>query len=139
MRDNTGRPVEICKASDPVGPGERPIPAHLLTRREVIRDVTSTLAALGGSTMLSVVPDVWAAAAPEFVGPHPVRDIENTWIPMPDGVKLAARIWLPEGAEQHPVPAILNYCPYFARFFTRAEDETRYPYYAAHGYACVRV
>jgi uncharacterized protein len=71
--------------------------------------------------------------------PFPVKEIENTWIEMPDGVRLAARIWLPEGAEQHPVPAILNYCPYFARFFTRAEDETRYPYYAAHGYACVRV
>jgi uncharacterized protein len=69
----------------------------------------------------------------------PVKVIENTWIDLPDGVKLAARIWLPECAEQRPVPAILNYCPYFARLFTRAEDETRYPYYAAHGYACVRV
>ncbi len=69
----------------------------------------------------------------------PVKEIENVWIEMPDGVELAARIWLPEGAEQHPVPAILNYCPYFARLFTRAEDETRYPYYAARGYACVRV
>ena len=72
-------------------------------------------------------------------GPLPVREIENTWIEMPDGVRLAARIWLPEGAERHPVPAILNYCPYYARLFTRGEDETRYPYYAAHGYACVRV
>jgi uncharacterized protein len=72
-------------------------------------------------------------------GPLPVSEIENTWIEMPDGVRLAARIWLPEGAEQHPVPAILNYCPYYARLFTRGEDETRYPYYAAHGYACVRV
>ncbi len=71
--------------------------------------------------------------------PHRVREIENTWIAMPDGVKLAARIWLPEGAERHPVPAILNYCPYFARLFTRPGDDTRYPYYASHGYACVRV
>jgi uncharacterized protein len=70
---------------------------------------------------------------------RPITEIENEWIEMPDGVKLAARIWLPEDAEQHPVPAIFNYCPYFARLFTRAEDETRYPYYTAHGYACVRV
>jgi putative CocE/NonD family hydrolase len=74
-----------------------------------------------------------------MTGPLPVREIENTWIEMPDGVTLAARIWLPEGAEQRPVPAIFNYCPYYARLFTRAEDETRYPYYASHGYACVRV
>jgi putative CocE/NonD family hydrolase len=72
-------------------------------------------------------------------GPLPVREIENTWIEMPDGVRLAARIWLPASAAQHPVPAIFNYCPYYARLFTRGEDETRYPYYAAHGYACVRV
>lgn len=69
----------------------------------------------------------------------PVKIIEHACIEMPDGVKLAARIWLPESAEQHPVPAIFNYCPYYARLFTRAEDDTRYPYYAARGYACVRV
>ena len=73
------------------------------------------------------------------MGPHEVREIENTWIAMPDGVKLAARIWLPEGAERHPVPAILNYVPYFARLFTRPGDDARFPYYAGHGYACVRV
>jgi uncharacterized protein len=73
------------------------------------------------------------------MGPHEVREIENTWIVMPDGVKLAARIWLPEGAERHPVPAILNYVPYFARLFTRPGDDARFPYYAGRGYACVRV
>ena len=29
----------------------------------------------------------------------PVRTIEHTWIPMPDGTRLAARIWLPEDAQ----------------------------------------
>ena len=28
-----------------------------------------------------------------------IRDLENVWIPMGDGCRLAARIWLPEGAE----------------------------------------
>ncbi|RPI47847.1 MAG: CocE/NonD family hydrolase [Betaproteobacteria bacterium] len=68
-----------------------------------------------------------------------VREFENVWIPMYDGVRLAARIWLPEDAEQWPVPAILNYCPYFARLFTRPNDDARFPYYARRGYACVRV
>ena len=38
--------------------------------------------------------------------------IENTWIPLPDGRKLAARIWLPETG---PSPAILEYLPYRKR------------------------
>ena len=37
--------------------------------------------------------------------PRKVREIENTWIPMPDGTRLAARIWLPEDAVDDPVPA----------------------------------
>ncbi|MFO7789992.1 MAG: hypothetical protein R6V32_05415 [Bacteroidales bacterium] len=37
---------------------------------------------------------------------------ENVWIPMSDGTKLAAKIWLPEKAdEQTPVAAILEYIP----------------------------
>ena len=34
--------------------------------------------------------------------PRKVREIVNTFIPMSDGVKLAARIWLPEDAEKNP-------------------------------------
>lgn len=58
---------------------------------------------------------------------------------MRDGVKLAARIWLPEGGSSRRVPAIFNYCPYYARLFTRSGDDARLPYFASHGYACVRV
>jgi hypothetical protein len=39
--------------------------------------------------------------------PHRVRVIEHTLIPLKDGTRLAARIWLPEGAERSPIPAIL--------------------------------
>ncbi|HVS03078.1 MAG TPA: CocE/NonD family hydrolase, partial [Thermoanaerobaculia bacterium] len=71
--------------------------------------------------------------------PHPVREIENSWIPMPDGGRLAARTWLPAGAESAPVPAILEYIPYRKRDFTRGRDEPMYRYFAGHGYAAVRV
>jgi putative CocE/NonD family hydrolase len=71
--------------------------------------------------------------------PCKVRDIEHVWIPMPDGTRLAARIWLPEDAEDHPVPAILEYIPYRKRDGVRLRDETMHPYFAGHGYACVRV
>ncbi len=58
---------------------------------------------------------------------------------MPDGVRLAARIWLPRDAEHSPVPAILEYIPYRLRDFTAARDAIHHPYFAGHGYASVRV
>ncbi len=72
-------------------------------------------------------------------GSQPVHHVENTWIPLPDGARLAARIWMPEDASSSPVPAILEYIPYRKRDGVRLRDETMHPYFAAHGYASVRV
>ena len=71
--------------------------------------------------------------------PRATREIENIEIPMKDGTKLAARIWLPKDAEKNPVPAILEYLPYRKRDGTFARDELTHPYFAGHGYAGVRV
>ena len=71
--------------------------------------------------------------------PRKVREIENLWIPMPDGTRLAARILLPEDAEADPVPAILVYLPYRKRDLTAERDALTDPYFAGHGYAGVRV
>ena len=71
--------------------------------------------------------------------PRRIREIENTWIPMPDGTRLAARIWLPEDAEDNPVPAILEYLPYRKRDGTVERDHLTHPYLAGFGYAGVRV
>ena len=68
-----------------------------------------------------------------------VRTIEHTAIPLSDGTRLSARIWLPADAETHPVPAILEYIPYRKRDFTRDRDETLHRYFAQHGYIGVRV
>jgi X-Pro dipeptidyl-peptidase (S15 family) len=71
--------------------------------------------------------------------PRAVRIIEHTLIPLKDGTTLAARIWLPEDAEQNPVPAILEYLPYRKRDGTYERDALTHPYFAGHGYAGVRV
>jgi len=71
--------------------------------------------------------------------PRRVREIENLFIPLRDGTRLAARIWLPEDAEQKPVPAILEYLPYRKRDGTAERDALTHPYFAGHGYAAVRV
>lgn len=73
------------------------------------------------------------------VVPRPVREIENVFIPLRDGTRLAARIWLPEDAHAHPVPAILEYLPYRKRDGTAARDALMHPFFAGHGYAGVRV
>jgi putative CocE/NonD family hydrolase len=77
----------------------------------------------------------------KFVDSYPrtVREIENVFIPLADGTRLAARIWLPEDAERNPVPAILEYLPYRKRDATTERDNLTYPWFAGHGYAGVRV
>ncbi|WP_323990255.1 CocE/NonD family hydrolase [Nguyenibacter sp. L1] len=66
--------------------------------------------------------------------------IENhIWIPLSDGCRLAARLWLPEDAGRTPVPAILEYIPYRKSDGTRVRDEPMHGYFAQQGYACVRV
>jgi putative CocE/NonD family hydrolase len=71
--------------------------------------------------------------------PRRVREIENLLIPMGDGVRLAARVWLPPDADASPVPAILEMIPYRKRDGTAARDAMIHPYLAGHGYACLRV
>jgi putative CocE/NonD family hydrolase len=73
-----------------------------------------------------------------------VREFENVWIPLGDGTRLAARLWLPDegrpdDAEALPVPALLEYLPYRKRDGTFERDALTHPYLAAHGYGCVRV
>lgn len=71
--------------------------------------------------------------------PRSILDIPDMGITMPDGVRLSARVWLPEDAEANPVPAVLEYIPYRKRDGTLPRDELMHPYVAGHGYACVRV
>ncbi|PWE33895.1 peptidase S15 [Maritimibacter sp. 55A14] len=71
--------------------------------------------------------------------PISVREIEHVEIAMPDGVRVAARIWVPEDAEARPVPAILEYIPYRKNDKTLERDHARAPWLAAQGYAYVRV
>ncbi|MFP4644427.1 MAG: CocE/NonD family hydrolase, partial [Spirochaetales bacterium] len=71
--------------------------------------------------------------------PRPVRHIEHEWIPLPDGTRLASRIWMPEDALEDPVPALLEYIPYRKRDDEREKAASIHGYFAGHGYASVRV
>jgi uncharacterized protein len=71
--------------------------------------------------------------------PHKVVETPDMGIVLSDGCRLSARVWMPEGAETAPVPAVLEYIPYRKRDGTLPRDEMMHPYVAGHGYACVRV
>ena len=66
-----------------------------------------------------------------------IRVTEHLLIPLADGRRLAARLWLP--ARIAPSPAILEYLPYRKRDGTAARDATTLRVFAAAGYACLRV
>jgi putative CocE/NonD family hydrolase len=71
-----------------------------------------------------------------------LRDIEelpDLGIVMGDGTRLSARVWRPVDANADPVPVILEYLPYRKRDGTTARDALTHPYFAARGYACLRV
>ena len=71
--------------------------------------------------------------------PRRVRSVENIFIPMPGGHRLAARLWLPDDAEKAPVPAIIEYMPYRKRDHSRGRDAAIHHYLAGHGYAGLRI
>lgn len=76
--------------------------------------------------------------------PLAVRIHRNVRIPMPDGVTLAADLYIPEPGvlegQAGQFPAIIEYTPYHknnnAAYGPRA---SRYPYFASHGYVFVNV
>ena len=73
------------------------------------------------------------------LGSKHVIEIPDMGIPLPDGTRLSARVWMPDDATATPVPAILEYLPYRKRDGTCARDELTHPYFASHGYVCLRV
>jgi putative CocE/NonD family hydrolase len=68
-----------------------------------------------------------------------VKVIENVWIPMADGARLAARIFLPAAAQTSPAGAVLEYLPYRKRDAYRYRDDVAGPFLAKGGIALVRV
>ncbi len=107
-------------------------------RREVIRAGAAVLVAASSASWPESSPDSTQPHATPPSGPHHVREIETVWVTMTDGIRLAVRIFLPEGADTRPVPAIMQYIPYRRRDGTRIRDERMFRFLASYGYACIR-
>ncbi len=66
--------------------------------------------------------------------------MQQAWIPMKDGVRLAATLYMPDGAKpEEKFPALLEYLPYRKDDGTAAGDYPRHTYFAHRGYVSVRV
>ncbi|HLY50538.1 MAG TPA: CocE/NonD family hydrolase [Solirubrobacteraceae bacterium] len=74
-------------------------------------------------------------------GPEPgaVRVIDNAWVELSDGIRLAIRLWLPVDANERPVSAVLDAVPYRKSDGTAIHDAAWGTYFAAHGFAFARV
>ena len=70
---------------------------------------------------------------------RPFRCIENEWIALKDGTRLAARLWIPSGAEKSPVPVVWEYLPYRKRDMERQRDTGWAEAFVPYGFAFVRV
>ncbi len=70
---------------------------------------------------------------------RPFKVIENAWIPLADGTRLGVRLWLPDGAEQRPVPVVWEYLPYRKRDGVRKRDDATALNLAPYGIAFARV
>ena len=62
--------------------------------------------------------------------PHRIKEDSQVSIPLSDGTRLAGRVWRPEAADLHPVPAILEFVPYRQRDLTAVRDSIHHPYFA---------
>jgi predicted acyl esterase len=66
--------------------------------------------------------------------------MERAWIPMRDGIRLAATLYMPGGAKAgEKFPALLEYLPYRKDDGTAAEDYVKHAYFARRGYVGARV
>ena len=64
----------------------------------------------------------------------------ESWIPMKDGVRLAANLYMPDGAKpDQRFPAILEYLPYRKDDWSVARDWKLHSYFVRRGYVTARV
>ncbi len=80
-------------------------------------------------------------ALPVSVAPVPrTVHMVQQWIPMSDGVRLSATLYMPDSVTpDEKFPALLEYLPYRKDDATAARDYPVHHWFAAHGYVSVRV
>jgi len=89
--------------------------------------------------LLLAVATAASAVEPPSPPSYGVRMVQ-AWIPMKDGVRLAATLYVPDGAKPvEKFPALLDYLPYRKDDATAAGDYPKHAYFARRGYVSARV
>ena len=102
----------------------------------------SILAGIALQPLLGVAPALTGSARSEPAiadKTYTVRTEEPVWIPVGDGLKLAARLWIPQGASGERFPVVFEYIPYRTHDSYRAIDDHWGPQLAARGVGFARV
>jgi uncharacterized protein len=90
-----------------------------------------------GLTFAAALPSL--AVEPPSPPTYGVR-MENAWIPMKDGIRLAVTLYMPDGGKAgEKFPAVLEYHPYRKDDATASRDYPIYSYFVRRGYICARV
>lgn len=71
--------------------------------------------------------------------PRSIETLDPVFIPLKNGLSLAATIWRPKDAGENPVPVVLEAVPYRRRDGTVFRDRDMAPYIAGHGFAYLRL
>jgi putative CocE/NonD family hydrolase len=109
-----------------------------ISRRRMILGAAASVSLAGGPLAL-LSHRARAGAGWSLPPKRSFKVIDNDWIPMRDGVRLAARFWIPEGADAHPVPVVWEYLPYRLWDDLRWRDDKTGENLAPYGVAFVRV
>jgi putative CocE/NonD family hydrolase len=118
-----------------------------ITRREVLAAAGALVAGAAGAGAAGATTGnagaELARGAPARPWPlprkRPFQVIENSWIPLKDSTRLGVRLWIPEGAAEHPVPVVWEYLPYRKRDDLRERDDATAQNLAPYGIAFARV
>ncbi len=108
-----------------------------ISRRNVLLGSAAGVASLAARSIVG--DEAWAGSDWALPEKKPFKVIENEWIPMKDGIRLAARLWIPEDAAAKPVPVVFEYLPYRLWDDLRWRDDATAANLAPYGIAFVRV
>lgn len=96
-------------------------------------------AALPGASLPQLAASSETAPRWSLPPKRPFRIIENEWITLKDGTRLAARLWIPQTDAGARVPVVLEYLPYRKRDVTRRVNNATGERLAQSGIAYARV
>jgi putative CocE/NonD family hydrolase len=110
---------------------------QLVTTRRTLLSVLAAAMPTTAVTRLSALKDPSSSFVP--LDDPSIRVVENLWIPLPDGTRLAARAFFPGNAGENRCGTVVECLPYRKRDMYRYRDDVAGPIFAKRGLVYLRV